>query len=109
MAEGREISGWFLDGACKGRAEDQEVPRDLEILEPMLGKKYLNKVFYAGDFIFEAFVQELLNMPINLLLASYLLYPRYLFNLGQAYMFSRGVETLRSDGFLTLVLLTLGN
>ena len=48
-------------------------------------------------------------MPINLLLALYLVYPRYLFNMGPAYMFSRGVETLRIDGYLTLVLLTHGN
>ena len=64
------------------------------------------RVFYAKDAIFDAFVQELLNMPINLLLALYLVYHRYLFNLGPAYMFSRGVETLGIDGHLTLVLLT---
>ena len=40
-------------------------------------------------------------MPINILLALYLVYPRYLFNRGPAYMFSRGVETLRTDGYLT--------
>ena len=53
-------------------------------------------------------MQELLNMPINLLLALYLVYPRYLFNMGPAYMFSRGVETLRIDGYLTVVFLTHG-
>ena len=47
-------------------------------------------------------------MPIILLLALYLVYPRYLFNLGPVYMFSRGVEALRIDGYLTLVLLTHG-
>ena len=66
------------------------------------------RVFYAKDTIFDAFVQELLNIPINLLLALYLVYPRYLFNMGPAYMFSRGVETQRIDGYLTLVLLTHG-
>ena len=66
------------------------------------------RVFYARDTIFDAFVQELLHMPINLLLALYLVYPRYLFNMGPAYMFSRGVETLRIDRYLTLVLLTYG-
>ena len=69
----------------------------------------MDKIFYAGNTIFEAFVQELLNMPINLLLAFYLVYPRYLFNMGPACMFSRGVETLRIDGYLTLILLTHGN
>ena len=52
------------------------------------------RVFYAKDAIFDAFVQELLNMPINFLLALYLVYPRYLFNMGPAYMFTRGVKTL---------------
>ena len=68
----------------------------------------MGKVFYAGDTIFDALVQELLNMPINLLLALYLVYPRYMFNVGPAYMFSRGVETLQIDGYLTLVLLAHG-
>ena len=63
------------------------------------------RVLYAKDTISDAFVQELLNVPINLLLAMYF-YPRYLFNMGPAYMFSRGVETLRIVGYLTLVLLT---
>ena len=48
----------------------------------------MDKVFYAGNTIFEAFVQELLSMPINLLLALYMVYPRYLFNMGPVYMFS---------------------
>ena len=61
-----------------------------------------------GRVLFHAFVQELLNMPINFLLAQYLVYPRYLFKMGPAYMFSRDVETLRNDGYLTLVLLTNG-
>ena len=47
-------------------------------------------------------------MPINLLLALYLVYARYVFNMGPAYMFSRGVRTLRIDGYLTLVLLAHG-
>ena len=42
----------------------------------------------------------------TLLLALYLLLPRYLFNMGPAYMCGRGVETLRIDGYLTLGLLT---
>ena len=53
-------------------------------------------------------MQELLGMPINLLLALYLVYPRYLFNTGPAYMFSREVDTIRIDGYLTLALLTHG-
>ena len=65
-------------------------------------------VFCAKETIFVVFVQELLSMPESLLLALYLVYPRYLFNMGPAYMFSRGVETLRIDGYLALVLLTHG-
>ena len=47
-------------------------------------------------------------MPINLLLALYLVYPRYLFKMGPAYVFSSSVETLRINGYLTLILLTHG-
>ena len=65
-------------------------------------------MFGTTATIFGAFVQEILGMPISLLLALYLVYPRYLFNMGPAYMFSRGVETLRVDGYLALVLLTHG-
>ena len=63
----------------------------------------MDKVFFAGNAIFEAFVQELFSLPINLLLALYLVY-----NLDPAYILSRGVETLRIDGYLTLILLTYG-
>ena len=37
------IIGGFLDGACEGRAKDQEIPRDLEVLEPMLGKEVFER------------------------------------------------------------------
>ena len=66
------------------------------------------EMFATKATIFGAFVQDILGMPISLLLALYLVYPRYLFNMGPAYMFSRGVETLRIDGYLALVLLTHG-
>ena len=39
----------------------------LRLLSPCWEKKYMAKKFYARDTIFEAFVQELLNMLINLL------------------------------------------
>ena len=68
----------------------------------------MGRVFYAKDTIFDAFVRELLKLHINLLLALHLVYPRFLFNKCPAYMFSRGVETLRIDGYLILVLLTHG-
>ena len=75
----------------------------------MIGEEVYGKEFYAGNTIFEAFVQDILSISINLLLALYLVYPRYLLKMGPAYMFSRGVETLRVDGYLTLILLTHEN
>ena len=69
----------------------------------------MDRIFYAGNTMIEAFVQDLLRMSINLLLALYLVYPRYLFNMGPAFMFSRGVENPRIDEYLALVLHTHGN
>ena len=121
VAEGREMTvcrfvraanevtiGGFLMEHAKGELKTRRNHEILIFLSPCFEKKYLNKVFYAGDTIFEAFVQELWNMPINLQLALYLVYPRYPFNMGPAYMFSRGVGMLQIDGYLTLVLLTHG-
>ena len=121
MAENREMTvGRFVTAAnevtyggfwmehAKGELKTRKNHEILRFLSPCWEKKYMGRVFYAGDTIFDAFVQESLNMPINLLLALYLVYLRNLFNMGPAYMFSRGVETLRIDGYLTLVLLTLG-
>ena len=85
--------------------KDHEI---LKLLSPCWEKKYMAGVFCAKETIFGDFVPELLSMPISILLALYLVYPRYLFNMGPAYMFSRGVETLRIDGYLALVLLTHG-
>ena len=98
----------LLEGACEGRTEEQEVARDLEMLESMLREKLHGQSVLCGNTIFEAFVQELFSMPVNLLLALYLVYPRYLFNMGPAYMFSRCVDTLQIDGYFTLLLLTHG-
>ena len=74
----------------------------------MLGEELLDRVFYAGGTILDAFVQLLINMPINILLALCLVYLRYLFNMRRVCMFSRAMETLRIDGYLTLVLLKHG-
>ena len=98
-----EDSGWN-----KGELRTRRDHEILEFLSPCWEKRYMAGVFCAKETIFGAFVQELLNMPKSLLLALYLVYPRYLFNMGPAYMFSRGVETLRIDGYLALVLLTHG-
>ena len=101
------IGGFWREHA-KDELRTRKNHKILRFLSPCWEKKYMAKVFHARDTIFEAFVQELLNMLINLLLALYLVYPRYLFKMGPAYMLSRGVETIRIDGYLTLVLLTRG-
>ena len=115
MTEGRFVTaanevtvGGFWSEHAKGDLRTRKNQEILRFLNPCWEKMYIARVFYAKDTIFDAFVQEMVNMPINLLLALYLVYPRYLFNMGSAYMFSRGVETLRIDGYLTLVLLNHG-
>ena len=101
------IGGFWREHA-RGDLKTRKDHEMLRFLSPCWEKRYMARVFYARDTIFDGFVQELLHMHINLLLALYLVYPRYLFNMGPAYMFIRGVETLRIDGYLTLVLLTHG-
>ena len=101
------IGGFWREHA-KGELRTRRDHEILEFLSPCWGKEFLAGVYSAKETIFKAFIQEVLNMPISLLLALYLVYPRYLFNMGPAYMFSRGVDTLRIDGYLTLVLLTHG-
>ena len=101
------IGGFWREHA-KGELRTSKDHEILKFFSPCWEKKYMAGVFCAKETIFGAFVQELLSMPISLLLALFLVYPRYLFNMGPAYMFSRGVETLRVDGYLALVLLTHG-
>ena len=101
------IGGFWREHA-KGELRTRRDHEILEFLSPCWGKDFLTEVYSAKETILKAFIQEVLNMPISLLLALYLVYPRYLFNMGPAYMFSRGVDTLRIDGYLTLVLLTHG-
>ena len=89
------IIGGFWREHAKGELRTRKDHEILRFLSPCWGKEFLAEVFRAKETIFGAFVKELLNMPISLLLALYLVYPRYLFNMGPAYMFSRGVETFR--------------
>ena len=100
--------GGFWREHAKGELKTRRDHEILEFLSPCWGKEFMAGVFSAKETIFGAFIQEILNMPISLLLALYLVYPRYLFSMGPAYMFSRGVETLRIDGYLALVHLTHG-
>ena len=101
------IGGFWREHA-KGELKTRRDHEILKFLIPCWGKEFMVGVFGAQETIFGAFVREILSMPISLLLALYLVYPRYLFNMGPAYMFSRGVEILRIDGYLALVLLTHG-
>ena len=121
MAESREMTvtrfvtaanevtiGGFWREHAKGELRTRKDHETLKFLSPCWEKEFTGGVFNAKENFFGAFVQEILSIPISLLLALYLVYPRYLFNMGPAYMFSRGVETLRIDGYLALVLLTHG-
>ena len=101
------IGGFWREHA-KGELKTRRDHEILEFLSPCWENEFMAGVLGAKETIFGAFVQEILSMPISLLLELYLVYPRYLFNMGPAYMFSRGVETLRIDGYLALVLLTHG-
>ena len=60
---------------AKGGLKTRRKHKILRFWSPCWERKYLNKVFYAGDTFFEVFVQELLNKLINLLLALNLVYP----------------------------------
>ena len=93
--------GSFWREHAKGELRIRKTYEILIFLSSCWEKDYIDKVFYAGNTIFEAFVHELLNIPINLLLALYLVYPRCFFNMGPEFIFSRGVEALWIDGYLT--------
>ena len=72
------IGGFWREHA-KGELRTRKDHEILKFLSPCWEKKYMAGVFYAKETIFGAFVQELLSMRIILLLALYLVYPRYLF------------------------------
>ena len=101
------IGGFWREHA-KGELRTRKDHEILKFLSLCWEKEFMAGAFSAKETIFGAFVQELFSMPISFLMALCLVYPRYLFNMGPAYMFSRGVETLRIDGYLALVLLTHG-
>ena len=64
------IGGFWIEHA-RGELKTKKNHKILRFLSPCWEKQYLSRVFYAGDTIFEAFVQELSIMPINLLLALF--------------------------------------
>ena len=69
------IAGFWREHA-KGELRTRKTHEILRFLSPCWEKKYVDKVFYAGNTIIEAFVLDLLSISINLLLALYLVYPR---------------------------------
>ena len=101
------IKGFWKDHAS-GELRKRKIHEILELLSSWWEKKYMDRLFSAGETIFDTFITDLLSRSIKPLLALYLVFPRYLFNMGPSYMFSRVVETLRIDRHLTLNLLTQG-
>ena len=69
----------------------------ISVTFPFWEKKHMDGIFSTGKTIFDTFIQDLLCMSIYLLLTLYLVFPRYLFSMRLAFMFSRGVETLSFD------------
>ena len=59
------IGGFWRENA-KGELKTRKNQEILRFLSPFWEKRYMDRVFYARDAIFDAFLQELLNMPINL-------------------------------------------
>ena len=62
------IAGFWREHAkvdCRTRKSNET----LSLLSPCCEKEYMDKIFYAGITFFETFVQVLLSMSINLLLA----------------------------------------
>ena len=65
------IAGFWNEQA-KGELMIRKTHKILRFLSSSWQKKYKDKVFHAGNTIFEAFVQDLLSISHNLLLALYL-------------------------------------
>ena len=63
------IAGGFWREHAKGELKTRKNHEITRFLSPCWEKRYIARMFYAKDTIFDAFVQELLNMSINLLLA----------------------------------------
>ena len=95
-------------------AEDEMKAKKTEdiliYLSPCWERSFFFNLFSVSrKSLFELFITKLLNIPINLLLALILVFPLNLFDLGTAFLFSRGEEILRLDGYLTLLIMTHGS
>ena len=69
------IGGFWREHA-KGELRTKRDHEILKFLSPCWGKEFMAEMFGTKATIFGAFVQEILSMPISLLLALYLVYPR---------------------------------
>ena len=92
MAEGREMTvarfvsaanevtiGGFWREHAEGELRTRRYHEILKFLSPCWGKEFMAEMFGIKATIFGAFVQEILGMPISLLLALYLVYPLALY------------------------------
>ena len=102
------IKGFYKDHAT-GNLRTRKSYKTLEFLSPCREKKYMDETFLAGKTFFDAFNPDLLSMSITLFLALCLVFPRYLFNMGPAFKFSRVLESPRIDQYLKLILPTHRN
>ena len=88
LANDTTIHGFWRYHAT-GNLRTRNSYKILGFLRSCWPKNYIDEILSAGS---------LFSMTINLLLGLYLVFPRHLFNMGPAFMFSRSVETLRIDG-----------
>ena len=72
----------FWSEHAKVELRTRKTHKILRFLSLCWEKNYMDNRFYAGNTIFEAFVQDYSRISINLLLALYLVYPRCLFIMG---------------------------
>ena len=107
LADDTTINGLCKDHAT-GNSRSRRAYKILGFSSACWEKKYMDRMFSAKKTLFDTFIQDLFSMSINLLLALYLVFPRSVLNMGPAFMFSMGVETLWIDGYLMLTLLTHG-
>ena len=74
----------------------------------MLGKEVHGQSVLCGEHDLRGVRVGTLDYANQPPTGFHLVNPRYLFNMGPAYMFSRGKEKPRIGGYLTLILLTHG-
>ena len=79
------IAGFWREHAT-GDLRTKKSYEILRFLSPFREEKYMWQIFEAGKTLSETFIQDLFSMSVNLLLVLYLVFPRYLSNMGPAFM-----------------------